>query len=83
MGQYQFKEAGTMVVRNTGTGFRQITAENLNKGDNAEYVLKRHKHLIEENPQFQAEPVAAKVATAEQVEAPVKAPKQGKKRHKK
>lgn len=94
MGKYQFKNAGTMIVRNTGTGFRQITAENLNKGDNAEWVMKRHAHLVEENPQFQAEApaeverLAIQKTESKQGEinlnvAPAKARKQGKKSHKK
>lgn len=52
MAKYQFKAnaRGVKVIRHTEQGVTKvITSENLNKSDNAEYMLKSYPHLIEES----------------------------------
>lgn len=72
MAKYQFvpSKRGVKVIRHMENGeTRVITSENLNKGDNAEFVLGYNKNLIEESKASKA----SKAAEAEEGEAPAPA----------
>lgn len=65
MAKYQFKATarGVKVIRHDGEITKVITSENLNKSDNAEFILKEYPHLIEEGK-------ASKAREAEEEEQP-------------
>lgn len=57
MAKYQFKHnaASREVIRFTQSGQKVITSENLNKSDNAKFMLEKYPHLIEETKASKAE----------------------------